>query len=208
MTWQVKDFGDGWFEVADEAAAQKLSEEQSGAAVRPNPSPSDDDILRATVPADLLDAETVRLNDVWAVRMEGSASIYPTVRGTEHGAQKLADRLNARSSESPRYEPVALSFETFRALHDAYPGDTRLIGLAPDVRIAAASNGLRSGRDALFEALTEVMAWIDVWTPNFCLDDDWPATNAKANEAIDLAKQAHGSVPISPHQPEMPQSDG
>lgn len=35
MKWQVKDFADGWIDVADEAAARKLSREQSGAAIRP-----------------------------------------------------------------------------------------------------------------------------------------------------------------------------
>lgn len=34
MTWQVKDFADGWIDVANEAAARKLSVEQSGAAIR------------------------------------------------------------------------------------------------------------------------------------------------------------------------------
>lgn len=37
MTWQVKDFADGWIDVADEPAARALSEIQSGAAIRPKP---------------------------------------------------------------------------------------------------------------------------------------------------------------------------
>lgn len=37
MTWQVKDFADGWIEVPDEYSARKLSAEQSGAAIRPKP---------------------------------------------------------------------------------------------------------------------------------------------------------------------------
>lgn len=45
MTWQVKDFADGWIDVADEAAARRLSEEQSGAAIRPKPTPLSPELL-------------------------------------------------------------------------------------------------------------------------------------------------------------------
>jgi len=37
MGWQVKDFADGWIDVADEVEACKLSAEHSGAAIRLKP---------------------------------------------------------------------------------------------------------------------------------------------------------------------------
>ena len=65
MKWQVKDFADGWIDVADEAAAKKLSEEQSGATVRQKPK---------------LVSHSIRVDpDVWA-RLGEQANAQNTTR--------------------------------------------------------------------------------------------------------------------------------
>lgn len=66
---------------------------------------SDAEILEDTVPADLLDDEIV----AFGLRMEGSSTLYPSIRNTEEGAYKLADCLAEKVPENPRYVPVALS---------------------------------------------------------------------------------------------------
>lgn len=114
------DFGYLWTDVVG-AVQTAISEERARWLAASPPASeeapaegavSDADILRDTVPADLLDAELARLNDFWGVRMEGSEHVYPSVRATESGAQKLASRLNALSSEGPRYVTVALRART------------------------------------------------------------------------------------------------
>lgn len=36
----------------------------------------------------------------------------------------------------------------------------------------------------LREALSEVLAWIDNWSPEFVQDDEWPATSVKARALL------------------------
>jgi len=36
----------------------------------------------------------------------------------------------------------------------------------------------------LHDALTEVMDWIENWSPNFTEDDDWPDTEQKVTDAL------------------------
>ena len=54
---------------------------------------------------------------------------------------------------------------------------------------AIAAWNRRASEAELVAALAEVMEWIDGWETPFTLDDEWPATRAKARAA--LAK--HGS---------------
>lgn len=41
----------------------------------------------------------------------------------------------------------------------------------------------------LIAVLTEVMQWIDNWSPNFVYDDEWPATAEKARTILAKAKE-------------------
>ena len=40
----------------------------------------------------------------------------------------------------------------------------------------------------LYEALNEVMTWIDNWDPNFSDDDEWPETRDKVIKALSKAR--------------------
>jgi hypothetical protein len=43
---------------------------------------------------------------------------------------------------------------------------------------------VRIQRDNAQDAIREILLWIDNWSPNFELDDDWPETRAKVEAAL------------------------
>jgi hypothetical protein len=55
-------------------------------------------------------------------------------------------------------------------------------------RVVDANAPLIAAAPDLFEALAEVMEWIDNWSPNFVMDDEWPDTQDKIEAVLAKAK--------------------
>jgi len=53
---------------------------------------------------------------------------------------------------------------------------------------AKANAHLQAAAPDLYEALTEVLEWIDNWSPEFTLDYEWPSSSTKARAALSKAE--------------------
>jgi hypothetical protein len=60
---------------------------------------------------------------------------------------------------------------------------------SPEDRLKDALIQRNTETTALYDALKEVMEWIDNWSPEFVCDDDWPETARKVDLAMAKVKE-------------------